>query len=522
MSNKISPRVLAVLLAAIAGSSLLTLLIAYYLRPTLLLPRRVEAIGVVAIRDSIMSSEQADRYLEMVEYALENETIKAVVVYVDSPGGIASAVESIYSALKDLSEEKPVVCYIAGMALSGGYYIAVACDEIFTNPSSMVGSVGVLALAPGLYKPSEAIVETGPYKRTGFSPVEFPFTIAKVLESFLRAVEEGRGERLAINETELALAKIYVGSRAVELGLVDAIGSLRDAIEAAAERAGLKEYEVVYLKPKREVLEVRVEAGSLWNRTLSQLMEYPEPAIFLLYLPSSLKPRLAREELRLKASAGGGARYALVDLSHSNWITVTQVNTLQALLVEYNCTLRYALDWKELEKLLDEAEFLVIPTPWAIYKPEEAELIANYTENGGRVLLLYEPSAGWALFANTIAARLGFAFSEGYLYNLAENFGNYRNIYAYPALNHTLVANVSRALFFTATNIYTLGRKVLVASNGTVLSTSEREGSYVLLACTDSVVALADQTILGEPFALQEDNWALLSNIIEYLLRESP
>jgi len=522
MPSRLHLKLFAALLAVVAGSSLLTVFFVYCLRPMLLAPRRVDAVGIIAIRDSIMSTEQADTYLEMIEYALENETIKAVVVYVDSPGGIASAIESIYSALRDLGEEKPVVCYVAGMALSGGYYIAVACDEIFANPSSMVGSVGVLALAPGLYKPSEAMIETGPYKRTGFSPLEFPFTIAEVLKSFLKAVEEGRGSRLAINETELALAKIYVGSRAVELGLVDAIGSLQDAIEAAAEKAGLEKYKVVRLKSRRELLKISVEAGSLWNRTLSQLLEYPEPAIFLLYLPSSLRPRLARERLRPEASAGGGTKYALVDLTHSNWITVTQVNTLQALLVEYNCTLRYALDWKELKELLDEAEFLVIPTPWDLYKPEEAELIANYTENGGRVLLLYEPSAGWALFANTIAARLGFAFSEGYLYNLVENYGNYRYIYAYPASNHTLVANVSRVLFFTASNIYTTGRKVLVASNGTVLSTSEREGSYVLLACTNNVVAVADQTILGEPFALQEDNWTLLSNIVRYLLRESP
>jgi protease-4 len=152
-------------------------------------------IGVIEVFGVIDDTSHTYILSSAVKEAVEDNSIKAVVLEIDSPGGLAYLIEQVYLDILGLKSEKPVVASIS-MALSGGYYIAVSADHIFSLPSSMVGNVGVIGTGPGWVVPSETTLETGPQKITGFSPELFPFNFSRVLDSFSNAVETGRNTTL--------------------------------------------------------------------------------------------------------------------------------------------------------------------------------------------------------------------------------------------------------------------------------------------------------------------------------------
>ena len=200
-------------------------------------------IGVIEIQGVIEDTEYAGILSAAVHEAMEDDGVKAVVLEIDSPGGTAYLIEQVYLDLLKLKEKKPVVAS-ASMALSGGYYLAVTADQIYAQPTSMVGNVGVIGVGPGFLVPSESTFESGPQKITGFSPALFPFNITKALDSFASSVSEGRGSRLNLAMSELKRGGVYLGGEAVNQGLVDEIGSRQSAISYAAELAGLETYTV--------------------------------------------------------------------------------------------------------------------------------------------------------------------------------------------------------------------------------------------------------------------------------------
>ena len=116
-------------------------------------------VGVLYVRGYIISESDRDFYLKAVEESLKNDSIKAVVVKINSGGGVAQLCEEIYGALKRLAGKKPVITYVDGLAASGGYMIALAGEKIYASPSSFVGNVGVIAFPPPIVLPSEAIIE---------------------------------------------------------------------------------------------------------------------------------------------------------------------------------------------------------------------------------------------------------------------------------------------------------------------------------------------------------------------------
>jgi protease-4 len=145
-------------------------------------------VGVIIMDQAIISSDTASVATYAINQAITNDSIKAVVLQINSPGGSAHLIEQIYLDILELKQSKPVVVSVA-MALSGGYYIAVAADYIFAHPSSMIGNVGVIGTGPPTVIPSESALETGPYKITGFSNLLFPFNLSHVLDSFTSAAE---------------------------------------------------------------------------------------------------------------------------------------------------------------------------------------------------------------------------------------------------------------------------------------------------------------------------------------------
>lgn len=195
-------------------------------------------------------------YVELIEDLRKDDDVKAVVLRVNSPGGSAMASDHIWQALMDLKATgKPLVVSMGSLAASGGYYIACAADSIYAEPSTITGSIGVVSAIPqfqellnekmGVHFDS---VKTGPFA-TGILPV-FDMSSSErrliqnrtdmMYQTFLSRVSEGRGMPIAAVDS-IAQGRVWVGTTASEIGLVDQLGDLKDAIQSAADMAGMDE-----------------------------------------------------------------------------------------------------------------------------------------------------------------------------------------------------------------------------------------------------------------------------------------
>jgi len=498
--------------------------------------KRKDVVGIINISGAILLSEQLDTYAKLISHALRNNTIKAVVLRIDSPGGYADLVEEIYLDILELKRVKPVVASVTS-ALSGGYYIAVAADYIYAAPTSFVGNVGVIGVMPPTLIPSETVIETGVYKATGFSQLLFPFNLSHALDNFASAVETGRGNRLKISKVELRRGAIYLGSEAVKLGLIDEIGSLQKAISRAAEEAGLVEYEVIDLN------EAFKEVGYSWgsqgsnltldwrNLTVDVLNRFqPPPSIWYLYLPSESGFTILSnvEPTRMEPSVFSeyGRGLVLIDRSHGNRVSTWDLDILIAELAGKNITVQFTFSWSELTSILNNASCLIIASPTRTYSAEECDAIEGFVGRGGVLLLFFDPAyeyiSMFELFdpINSIATRFGLFFAKGYLYNEKNYYGFYRNIYVNRFKNSNVTGNLNSLVFFTATHIHPSNRGVAWASGNTYSSTAEKAGDYAVIAMAErngTIVAFADQTFLTEPYCYVGDNYKLILNIVDLI-----
>ncbi|MGJ7461160.1 signal peptide peptidase SppA [Halomonas sp. MA07-2] len=200
-------------------------------------------LGVVKVRGVIDSESpaSAERIVAGLNRAWEAEESEAVVLQIDSPGGSPVQSQRIYDEIMRLRAEgdKPIIAVIEDVGASGAYYIAAAADEILVAPASLVGSIGVISASFGL---EEAIERLGVERRvfaagdnkafldpfSALAPEQRQFW-QSVLETthrqFIEAVREGRGDRLGDDE-RLFSGLVWSGEQALELGLVDGIGSL--------------------------------------------------------------------------------------------------------------------------------------------------------------------------------------------------------------------------------------------------------------------------------------------------------
>lgn len=204
-------------------------------------------VGVIHFQDVIWYGS-ADWLEAQFRYAIETPSIRAVVVVIDSPGGEAAASERLYFDLLRLRTHKPVVVMISGMAASGGYYMAAASDAIYSTPSSDVGNIGVISMLPKDSFVEEEYLFTGPFKAFGSPRDSYVRQMEVLKESFLEAVFAQRGAILAEKETTrttLSRGEVYVGTLAMQLGLVDGLGSRDDAIAHAARLAKIGHYDVL-------------------------------------------------------------------------------------------------------------------------------------------------------------------------------------------------------------------------------------------------------------------------------------
>ena len=493
-------------------------------------------IGILRIEGYIVDPKRVNYYVNLINEALLNNSIKGVVLAVDSGGGYADYVEEIYFDLLELNKSKPLVASVT-RALSGGYYITVACSYIFAQNSSLVGSIGAIGVIPPILIPSELVIESGPYKWTGGSRLLEFYTLNRVVDNFVSAVEKGRGSRLKASPTDLRKAMVYLGCEAIKLGLADEAGGLQKAIKKVAEMANLIEYKVEELKLREENVSQSAYSGSMsteWkNITLETLIDlHPPPSIYYIYLPPQAITRSnvsvqSNEKISLPSRKGE----VLIDLSHGNMISWWTLNILISELAKRNVTVSFISEWSVLDSRLDNASCLIVAAPTHPYSTEESERIARFVKEGRLLLLFYDPAWEYigvlgllqSLIApiNSLSTEFGISFAKGYLYNEEEYFGIYRNIYVRNFTDTPLTRNLNLLVLFTATHIYSMGKGAAWTSNNTYSSVAERSHTYAPIAWmkkgNGTVAAFGDLTFLKEPYCYVEDNYKLILNIVSVI-----
>ncbi|MHC4678959.1 MAG: signal peptide peptidase SppA [Planctomycetota bacterium] len=210
------------------------------------------------------------------EIAARDSSVKAVVMRVDSPGGSAEASEVILNAARQVQTHKPLIVSMANVAGSGGYYISCAADAIFANEVTITASIGVLG---GKLVTTEMWNKLGVnwvgYKRGANADIlnsarrfddsqrqVFQRHMREVYEVFEGHVARGRGNKLAKRLDQIAGGRVYTGKQALDLGLVDHIGGLKEAIDYAASEASLKDYEVHVIPPPKDFFTMIMEQYS--------------------------------------------------------------------------------------------------------------------------------------------------------------------------------------------------------------------------------------------------------------------
>lgn len=205
------------------------------------------AIGVIHIPFTVIDEGSAYVIGRHLDYAMQDDSIKGVVISLSSPGGGAASSERLYFHTSRLRDEKPVVIVMNGMVASGGFMMAMGGNYIYAQPSSLVGNVGVVGISGGTLPPilPEIITTTGPHKLTGGPREHWIDLIDLIKDRFAKMVMHERGDRIRITEAQLLEGKLYAGQDAVFLGLADAIGVTGDGVEKAAELAGIGRYGIV-------------------------------------------------------------------------------------------------------------------------------------------------------------------------------------------------------------------------------------------------------------------------------------
>ncbi len=250
-----------------------------------------DKIAVVDIKGVITSSRGI---VEQIERLKENNDVKAIILRINSPGGGVGPSQEIYREVLRAKEKKKIIASMESVAASGGYYVACASDVIVANPGTITGSIGVVmefSNVEDLLKKiglRSYVIKSGKHKDIG-SPLRnmtseekaiLQGVIDSVHNQFVRAVAEGRDMEEG-KVRQIADGRIFSGEQAKDLGLVDRLGSLQDAIEIAAEMIGIEGKPVViYPKRKLSLYELlfkkslRLLMDEVWQREyrLSYLM----------------------------------------------------------------------------------------------------------------------------------------------------------------------------------------------------------------------------------------------------------
>jgi protease-4 len=207
-----------------------------------------------------------EKFAAQIAKLRKDESIKAVVFRVNSPGGEVVAADIIRREIELLGKEKPVIASYSSYAASGGYLISAGCSKIFCDNTTLTGSIGVFGMVPNVGKAASKIlkvnfetVKTDPHAAAGslFTGLDdeeeawYQKEIELIYEDFVGVVAEGR-HMTTEQVDDLAQGRVWAGKDALLLGLCDEKGTLLDAIDYAAEQAGLSKYKIVVAPEKQK------------------------------------------------------------------------------------------------------------------------------------------------------------------------------------------------------------------------------------------------------------------------------
>jgi protease-4 len=213
-----------------------------------------DKVAVITIEGEIVEARET---LDALKKHADNDSVKAIVIRINSPGGAIAPSQEIYSAIRRTRREsgKPIIASLDSVAASGGYYIAAACDPIVANPGSITGSIGVILqwfntkelIQWAKLKPetivSGAMKDAGsPYRElTEGERQYFQGIVSQLHSQFVRDVTLGRNGKMKQEEVaRIADGRIFTGEQALGLKLIDELGSIDDAIRTAGKLAGIK------------------------------------------------------------------------------------------------------------------------------------------------------------------------------------------------------------------------------------------------------------------------------------------
>ncbi|MFN3135713.1 MAG: signal peptide peptidase SppA, partial [Candidatus Kryptonium sp.] len=263
----------------------------------------IPKIAVIGVHGAIITGESqpplpfplfterltgSETVVKQINSAVKDKSVKAIVLRVNSGGGSALASNEIYSTLKEARKKKPVIISFGNVAASGGYYVACSSDRIFANPGTLTGSIGVVFSKPVLEKLYETMkIKIETYKKGDHADMfsttrHWSEVERKGIENSLQYIYLGFKQKVAENRNmtlneveELAQGKVYTGTQALNLKLVDELGGLKSAIDFAREKAKIKEkYEVkFYPVPSLFGIQDGFVKSTLKNLFLNKLFE---------------------------------------------------------------------------------------------------------------------------------------------------------------------------------------------------------------------------------------------------------
>ncbi len=249
---------------------------------------RGNPMGVVPLKGVILDSES---FVDDLEDIASIRDLKALILHINSPGGGTAPSQEIYYAVRRVREkyDYPVVSVMSSLGASGGYYVALAADSIYALPGTLTGSIGVMMDFPqwtGLMDKigmDMHVVKSGEYKNTGspyreFTPQDkryYQQLVDDVYDQFLNAVAESRSMEKSRVET-LSDGKVYTGRQALELGLIDQLGTLQDCIDDLSVQLNLSGKPSIIRPHKEKATLFNILFGDV-RRWISLMIPSPSP-----------------------------------------------------------------------------------------------------------------------------------------------------------------------------------------------------------------------------------------------------
>lgn len=275
-----------ILIGALGG---VFFLLSLFLASTLGLNGNITKSNKIAIINIESIITQSSNTIRQIKKYADDKSIKAIVLRIDSPGGGVAPSQEIYSEILKVrkNSNKIVVTSMGNVAASGGYYIACASDKIVANPGTLTGSIGVIMTFSNIEELMKKIglktevIKSGKFKDIGSPTREFTEEEKKLLQGviddvydqFVNAVADGRNMDVQ-KVKELSDGRVFTGRQAFEIGLVDKLGNLEDAVELAAELVGIEG------KPK--IVTERKERNLLFKLLENKVLSYLPNRLHLL------------------------------------------------------------------------------------------------------------------------------------------------------------------------------------------------------------------------------------------------